>query len=945
MLQHNEALFFTSQEMYKLPSGELYAHAKNDALLSRDPRYATKNIKEKWTFLINQLAESLPTFAESDRPNGLLTEEVKSRLNQFKTQRNNTPVSSYNLSLEQCNHYFEDFLFLYTTEDPRFKLSNTSKKTLLTSVIRAMGVCETGINTEFYAALQEVQRDTDWGRSELSKARSECIRVLHKRYNTQYKSRLMNVHDYDHLVKRANKRHLGIEQKETILEIGTWLISSKSLDTCFDNNHQQIFQKYEHDAPQTLNTYVTNEITAILGTDRWQNNPALSPEDIAALGQVLGMHFEDARADQFMYQDYTEFRQDETGEFIVDSYGERDPFLSSIATQLKPRKEFDNAIKNLILQKMVADGYYVKIEDLIERPALRSGVILRNNITWDDLLAVYTAITNHQFDLIRDNAQDLRIIQTYPELIMPKIQNYPECLALLPNTHLHINKQVLTIFATILQREVETPQHTRRIRVLISQLVDFFEGDPEYLQQLPEHLLNHPEIGKAIVAKDGLLWTILSQTLKQDQEICQIAQEQNPDAIDYTSETARTAALERLLHRLPNTIRTEVRFQERGALALDASVRRLVRLKAYGILLTQDEIPVANFLKYAPNIRPDMLSKAIQYRKEQGLKPLPIVGQSSRTLATLAKFNREISIDFFNESSFKIRKLAETERVNHADNHHPWVYLAKNKNWIQGFQQYQAYQLGEGRRTVNCKALLLALGKAILCVLAIYLLMKMFLFVFPSVRLFASIYGRPLFLPWVISVVINQRLRSIALSTINIILINLVCLDFTHIAVYTIIMISLLCQTFIQLSTILHYAVQGVAAFMQSRAHEPSTHQNWLEQSEAVIARLALLDDPASHQKADILKQLKTKMSHEPDAALHPGLLNKRYDIIYQQKTYQISFAEVAACRREVDDEFSLEKSFGSVITFGLFHVPTSSERLLTDLIQAAQNEVVPGVR
>ena len=143
-------------------------------------------------------------------------------------------------------------------------------------------------------------------------------------------------------------------------------------------HHQQIFQKYEHDAPQTLNTYVTNEITAILGTDRWQNNPALSPEDIAALGQVLGMHFEDARADQFMYQDYTEFRQDETGEFIVDSYGERDPFLSSIATQLKPRKEFDNAIKNLILQKMVADGYYVKIEDLIERPALRSGVILRN---------------------------------------------------------------------------------------------------------------------------------------------------------------------------------------------------------------------------------------------------------------------------------------------------------------------------------------------------------------------------------------------------------------------------------------------------------------------------------------------------------------------------------------------------------------------------------------
>ena len=195
MFHHREAFFFSAQEMYKLPSGEAYLAAKTAAILSRDPQYQTKNVKDKWAFLIAQFSGSLPVFAESDRPNQLTTEEVKSRLNAFKDKRNSTAVSLYNLSLEQCNNYFEDFLFLYTTEDPRFKLSNAAKKTLLSSIIRAMGVCETGINTEFYAALQEVQRDTDWVRSELSKARSECVRDLHKLYNTQNNiTNSMNVH-------------------------------------------------------------------------------------------------------------------------------------------------------------------------------------------------------------------------------------------------------------------------------------------------------------------------------------------------------------------------------------------------------------------------------------------------------------------------------------------------------------------------------------------------------------------------------------------------------------------------------------------------------------------------------------------------------------------------------------------------------------------------------
>ena len=927
MLLHNESLFLPSKQMYMLPSGEAYSNAKKEFLLRQCPHYSTSNVNEKWTFLISQFSKSLPTFRAAERPNNLSTDQIKQRLDAFKTKRNDTSSSKYNLSIVQCNRYFEDFLFLYTTQDSRFKLSDVSKKTLLTSIIRAMGVCEVGINTEFYAVLQEVQRDTDWVRNELSKARAECIRELHKRYNTQHGiSDAINVHVYDHFVRMANTHHFGIEQKETILDTYAGSMRTELLEACFNAHHKELFQQYEIEAPCTLMTYLASEINAVLGPNPWDNNSELNRDDIAALLQVLRMHFgDDANPHELIVLEYPEFKTDSLGNFVLDKYKNKITDVSSCISRLKPRHEFDDMIRQWVIQKMLKEGYYIEVKQLLDNSNLCRELTLRNNLAWEDFRTTYDVITTKQFDAIRDNTQHMMVIQAYPDLILSKLRDYPELVSLLASTQPDVKEQVLTLFASILRQEVDALPNEERLRDLVSGLVDFFDGDADYLKRLPPKLLEHPDIGKALVAKDGLLWVNLGATLKNDVDIYQMAQKQNPDVVCYklNHQDKRKRVAQRLAL-LPIGLRADLGFY----LNDERVLCYLGQLDAYRILLNHVDISVDDFLKYAPMLSPDMLTKAIQYRKQHKLKPLPIVGQSQRTLDMLLKFQSEIHVElgpnvFYNEPC-KIRKLAEAARIKQADNHHPLVYLAKNKNWIQGFSQYQAYQIGEGRRTLHFRACLLALSKALLYVLAVFVCVKAFLFLYLGVDLnLQSFYACA-----------SERGFGFVF------LVDFLANSITQLLVFAV--WELLCQGFGHLVQAQDYVIQGVEAYLYSYSHEPETHKDWQEQIKIVIARLRLRDEPASQQKADILNQLKTKMWNESDLDNHPAYVNKRYDIEYQQKNYRVSFAEVAACRREVDAQFSLDKTMGAILTFGLFHVPTSSERLLLPITQKAQYGVIP---
>jgi hypothetical protein len=216
-----------------------------------------------------------------------------------------------------------------------------------------------------------------------------------------------------------------------------------------------------------------------------------------------------------------------------------------------------------------------------------------------------------------------------------------------------------------------------------------------------------------------------------------------------------------------------------------------------------------------------------------------------------------------------------------------------------------------------------------------------FIFILPAVAICMEFFRWKLLIAFLILFGINLFLQNTLVSSIieNLFLI-LIGELLLFIVVYDAVVSNLLAEIYKHLTVAKDYAMQGFWALLYSQYHERGTHENWLEQCEGVIARLRLLDEPASNQKADILTQLKNLMSQEEQAADHPGLVNKRYSITYQGKSYQTSFSEVAACRREVGAELSLEKSWGSsFLTFGLFHVPTSSERLLTNFRQDAQND------
>ncbi|HBI21620.1 MAG TPA: hypothetical protein DDY37_03385 [Legionella sp.] len=161
---YNHAVFLPTHQFYVVPGYEDYHLTKQAHLLTLDPQYNTKSTHDKWSFLMARLTASLTNADDMPRSRDrarVSIADFQQTLNHFKTTREATSVSYFNLSLEQCVRYFEDFYFLYTTDDPRFKLMPVAKKALLQSIAEAMGTCETGINGRFYTALQDHQKEAD----------------------------------------------------------------------------------------------------------------------------------------------------------------------------------------------------------------------------------------------------------------------------------------------------------------------------------------------------------------------------------------------------------------------------------------------------------------------------------------------------------------------------------------------------------------------------------------------------------------------------------------------------------------------------------------------------------------------------------------------------------------------------------------------------------------
>ena len=131
-------IYLQTNKFYTTPTFEDYHQAKKQHLQAINPQYDTKQTRQKWTLLMAQLTNSLSL---EHMPPNLQVDLFKTKLDEFKIKREGTSNSRFNLSLTQCVNYFEEFSFLYNTQDPRYKLTDAAKKDLLQSIYAAMGVC------------------------------------------------------------------------------------------------------------------------------------------------------------------------------------------------------------------------------------------------------------------------------------------------------------------------------------------------------------------------------------------------------------------------------------------------------------------------------------------------------------------------------------------------------------------------------------------------------------------------------------------------------------------------------------------------------------------------------------------------------------------------------------------------------------------------------------
>ncbi len=103
----------------------------------------------------------------------------------FREDRLNAQLNYNVLSLQTCIHYFEQFYFIYTTNDLNYQLGNSEKNNLINLIKSAIVEipCEPGKQERFEMALQLYRRDLNWIQNELSKYRYLILVQMQERYN------------------------------------------------------------------------------------------------------------------------------------------------------------------------------------------------------------------------------------------------------------------------------------------------------------------------------------------------------------------------------------------------------------------------------------------------------------------------------------------------------------------------------------------------------------------------------------------------------------------------------------------------------------------------------------------------------------------------------------------------------------------------------------------
>lgn len=469
-----------TNKLYKEVSLDEYNAAKQVAIDSLALRYSWRTNEQKWDLLVSGLAARVTGPINSTTSAG----ECIRVLNGFKDNRNQASINVFLLSLPACIKYFEDFYFLYTTEDTKFKLNAAQKAQLLEAIMDAIVTCETGINMRFDMVNQLYRTDLDWVTNCLSKQRYNLVHELHDRFNHEHNvDDVFATHVLKIMLEEAEKAGLGLHIEQSLFDIYENSIpnaSKKDVRTYFKQHAPGIFKNdYEDQMVEILTQHLMFEINEL-----YQPVNGVSWD---TAGRTLKDEIEEEKKKEIAA--FMDFIRDRLG--FVGAGGELGD-LNDESTEftLKPKAEFFALLREFVQEKLISEDYYLSIDRIQEAPdsALKS-LRLKNGISVTALKEVDAAILACTAEtqkacratLIK-HAHD---VVCYPDLLLNRAKTNPDLLLLLPKVLTRdayfLEQAVITVDALLAAAvdDEDIPEQQR----LTSLLLRLVRHDKAYLSQ------------------------------------------------------------------------------------------------------------------------------------------------------------------------------------------------------------------------------------------------------------------------------------------------------------------------------------------------------------------------------------------------------------------------------------------------------------------------------
>lgn len=926
--------YIQTNKFYTTPTYEHYHIIKNAHLHTIDTQYSDIPKEKKWALLMTQFADSLRPV---HMPDNIEIQIFQENLAKFKIKRDGTSISHFNLSLSQCVNYFEDFIFLYNTTDPLYKLTDTAKKDLLKSINEAMDVCETGLNGRLYSALQAHQKESDWIQNELVKARCETLRMLHTQYGGE------DVHTFNKLVQLANQAQLGIPQKEEILDIHAGMVDSPRVEAFFKEHYPALFATYEKQIEDSLTNHYLSELATTLGIDNtaWADGHVTIPyrqtEDISG---SINAYFQSVHTDGILY-DIGNLHENGT-DYVLNT-----------------KQDVAKKIKDLVHQKLINDKYLVTLDQIAKDPKIHQDLRLKNGVKLDELLNIQEALKQNNHQQVQDKLQQNPLILiSYPDFLISEISSNPAILSSIPrwlrNDTRFVDSSMIVLNQLLC--EAISADNREEIRLYTTQVLNLIQSEYGYLQHLSEPVFKNPLVAAMLVEENGLLFAYMDQSLQENTPELR-AQAEGQDRFGaYHAGPSIEKGSDMILgayfnaHKdLPGEYHNEPGLSSPNPQAtIHQSMANFLRIKAFIALLKTRELTHHEFLIHVNDLNPALLLKVINYRKANQLPPLPFF-DNIRTCEALKKFNQEITtqlgIDWSQDYLSIKRRACEQENLAFIRNplalKNAVTFLSKTDGWFTGFNHYHLYQTSNELLWSKITTILTALYSLIVSIAIISILVVFLYYVSPIVDAFVAMYVYQAIFAYLGLSLINLFLNSRLIATVNDILFKAISLDYTFWLVVT----GIILMELLLIVSPVEKIVSSVFALLDPMTNALSyffTGKNeysaeTLESTcENTVIRLDGISEASAQGKSELLRglliQVKTDVNSDPGHSFKE-LLDKKYPVTYQGLRHNLSFSEVASMRRAHCGEFKVSDQPDRM---RFFSGRTTTEALLV------HHEVVP---